>query len=127
MSRKTCTRCEEELLIENFYPQQQRGANGQVWKYFDSMCKSCRSQYTHKRRKQNKQKAIEYLGGLCADCEIIDDQVIYDFHHLDPTQKDYSFGKRNLSFEKMKVELDKCILLCSNCHRKRHKINAYNE
>lgn len=45
----------------------------------------------------------------------------YDFHHLDPNQKDFSIGKQSKSFAVIRSELDKCVLLCSNCHRKRHK------
>jgi len=73
--------------------------------------------------RENKRKAIDYLGGKCADCEVVYPPYVYDFHHLDMTEKEYNpsallSGTRN--FEKAKPELDKCVLLCSNCHRIRH-------
>jgi hypothetical protein len=71
--------------------------------------------------KEIKEKAIEYLGGKCTDCGLVDEPCVYDFHHLDPTQKEIAFGSRGgKSFESLKPELDKCVLLCANCHRKRH-------
>lgn len=42
-----------------------------------------------------------------------------EFHHLDPTKKDFIIS-RCFSLKKAKLELDKCILLCSNCHREVH-------
>lgn len=84
------------------------------------MCISCRSEYTIERRQRIKIQAIEYLGGQCADCELIDIPAVYDFHHLNPSEKEFSFGKIHRKFEAIKLELDKCVLLCSNCHRKRH-------
>jgi formate-dependent nitrite reductase cytochrome c552 subunit len=44
-----------------------------------------------------------------------------EFHHRDPTQKDFSLGHAKMTnFEKVKSELDKCDLLCANCHREEH-------
>ena len=45
-----------------------------------------------------------------------------DLHHLDPTDKevDISDVTRYWSWERLMVEIDKCIVVCSNCHRKIH-------
>mgnify|MGYP005855513707 CR=1 FL=1 len=45
-----------------------------------------------------------------------------DFHHLDPQKKDFNLGIAIIQWkwEKVKPELDKCILLCANCHRELH-------
>lgn len=118
---KTCKQCEVEKSLDDFYPGRQRGKSGQVWTYHDSLCKICRNDYQSERRRQIKRLAVEYLGGECQDCGLVDDSVVYDFHHLDPEQKDFSIGKQAKAFETIKTELDKCVLLCSNCHRKRHK------
>ena len=43
------------------------------------------------------------------------------FHHLDPSQKDFGIaGCHSKSFDKIKLELDKCILICQNCHHELH-------
>jgi hypothetical protein len=120
---KICKKCLHDKDDEEFYKQTQRGLKGEIWYYLDSYCKKCRIEYTVDRSRRIKTKAVEYLGGKCVDCGLIDDVCVYDFHHEDPTKKEFSFGQRGgISFEKIKPELDKCILLCSNCHRKRHSI-----
>ena len=72
-------------------------------------------------RRQRKLDALEYKGGMkCSRCgfsELVPD--CYAFHHRDPSKKDPSWGKmktNNASWEKLKQELDKCDVLCHNCH-----------
>ena len=44
-----------------------------------------------------------------------------DFHHIDPTKKEFAISKlKAYSFYKLKPELDKCVLLCKNCHAEYH-------
>ncbi len=70
---------------------------------------------------RTKLQAIEYKGGKCEHCGYDKCAAAMDFHHLDPDQKDFSLSQyRTRSFEDIKPELDKCILLCSNCHRELH-------
>lgn len=69
-----------------------------------------------------KQRSVEYMGGKCVDCGLITCEVcVYDFHHLDPTTKLFGVGSKlvvaTYSWEKIRAELDKCVLLCANCHR----------
>ena len=121
--RKVCKKCGVEKDESEFYSFYKRSKEdkSKKWKYLDSLCKKCRTEYSDERRRSIKIKAIEYLGGKCVDCGIVDDPCIYDFHHVDPTIKEIAFGTRGgKSFESLKSELDKCVLLCANCHRKRH-------
>jgi hypothetical protein len=68
-----------------------------------------------------KQQFIDYLGGSCKHCGYDKCPAALDFHHLDPSQKEFSIRSvKTRSFELVKEELDKCILLCSNCHREEH-------
>lgn len=118
---KQCTQCLKVFDLDCFYKQKQKSkSNATIWEYRDSMCKSCRSKYSSNRRREIKKEAIKYLGGKCIDCGTIDVPSIYDFHHLEPGKKDFSIGKQAKAFSSIKKELDKCVLLCSNCHRKRH-------
>ena len=73
------------------------------------------------RLREHKRKAVEYKGDKCFDCSKSFPDCVYDFHHLDPAEKDTNPSTllRN-GFDNAKVELNKCILLCSNCHRIRH-------
>jgi predicted HNH restriction endonuclease len=72
-------------------------------------------------KRSRKLQAIEYLGGVCLDCKQQFHPSVYEFHHRDPLLKDRDPSKTlGLSEAKMKSELDKCDLLCANCHRMRH-------
>ena len=118
---KICKTCQRKLSDNDFYIQTQRGKNGQTWKNLDSYCKDCRRQYQTDRRREIKKQAIEYLGGRCKHCGLETAHYeVYDFHHQDPNGKDYSVGQNSKCFETIKKELDKCVLLCSNCHRIEH-------
>ena len=71
-----------------------------------------------------KQQAVDYMGGKCADCSAAYPAAVYDFHHLNPAEKDMDPQKAlRSSWDKAKVELDKCVLLCANCHRIRHFVS----
>ena len=75
---------------------------------------------TEKRRKL-KEMAIEYKGGKCEKCGYDKCKSALEFHHLDPTQKDFGVGSGHTrSWDKIKKELNKCIMVCSNCHREIH-------
>lgn len=75
-----------------------------------------------KRRKKIRQMAVEYLGECCQICGYSKYIFALDFHHRDPKTKEFGLSERGLtrSWEKTKLELDKCILVCSNCHREIH-------
>jgi hypothetical protein len=74
------------------------------------------------RRRRLRLKAIEYGGGKCQLCGYRKCPHALSFHHLDPTKKDFGLSARGLtrSWEKMKPEIDKCILVCANCHAEIH-------
>jgi hypothetical protein len=84
-------------------------------------CKECCNRYTVVRQRELKQRAIDYLGGKCQKCGISGDTCIFDFHHKIPEEKDFDLARRKLSsFDTIKPELDKCMLLCACCHRLVH-------
>lgn len=71
-------------------------------------------------KKEKKKLLVEYKGGQCERCGYNKCINALEFHHLDPTQKDFAISSNSFSFDRMKQEVDKCILLCSNCHREEH-------
>ena len=93
--------------------------NPKVGKY---RCCKCMSEAVQRRREKLKKLSIEYKGGKCQHCGYNKCDAAMEFHHTDPTQKDFGIAQRGhtRSFERIKIELDKCILLCSNCHREEH-------
>ena len=72
-----------------------------------------------KRRRAIKALAIEYKGGRCQLCGYDKYQGALDLHHTDRKQKEFSISDKghSRSWERVKKELDKCILVCANCHR----------
>lgn len=71
------------------------------------------------RRTALKERAVAYLGGKCQQCGYNRSLAAFDFHHQDPFEKDFEISSV-LSWDRLQPELDKCILLCANCHREAH-------
>jgi hypothetical protein len=75
----------------------------------------------------NKEQLLKYKGNRCAGCGLEVGEIlrrygdvlrIFEFHHIDPSKKhpDYdNLIRRVLSTEQLD-EVDKCLLVCSNCH-----------
>lgn len=65
--------------------------------------------------------AIEYLGGKCIRCGHQGWAATFEFHHRDPSKKEFQISSGNTnSWNSIKKEVEKCDLLCSNCHREVH-------
>lgn len=75
-----------------------------------------------KRRKKIREMAIEYLGGECCLCGYKRCSAALDFHHQDESQKSFGLSQDGMtrSWTKTRQELEKCILVCANCHREIH-------
>lgn len=109
---RTCFNCKQTKPITDFYTKGTRLQN---------RCKSCFNSYCTQRWRDKKIAVITQFGNQCKDCKISYHPNVYEFHHLDPKQKEYSWHKMRLfSHQKMQKELNKCIMLCANCHRLRH-------
>ena len=73
------------------------------------------------RRLRNKQKAIDLLGGECQICGYNECIAALDFHHREGEKKEAKMSVLwHYSWKRIKKELDKCDLLCANCHRELH-------
>ena len=84
-------------------------------------CGDCHNKYTIAKARESKRKAVIYKGGGCAECGYNKCIAALEFHHINSKEKDPNFGKmKNWKFERIKEELDKCVLLCANCHREEH-------
>lgn len=85
-------------------------------------CSQCASEAVQKRRRKLKAMAVELKGGECVKCGYSKSNWALDFHHMDPKKKDFSFSHKGhtISWEKWKVELEKTILVCKNCHAEIH-------
>jgi hypothetical protein len=75
---------------------------------------------TYSWKKEAKKLLVEYKGGKCINCGYSNCVESLDFHHLDSKEKDFNISGKSYSLERLKNEVDKCVLLCSNCHREFH-------
>lgn len=76
-------------------------------------------------RRRAKEIGVEKLGGKCIKCGI-DKKYLLDFHHRNPAEKEGELSdfSKGYNLEKFFTELDKCDLLCANCHREFHYLNT---
>lgn len=81
-----------------------------------------RETYKHvkKWRATMKQRLVMSFGWACAICGLHDDPIVYDFHHINPEEKDGLITSKIRSWERVVLEARKCAMLCSHCHRKVH-------
>ena len=112
-NQRICLTCNTTKPQEEFY---KRG------KKFMCHCKDCFLEKNTIKRLKVKQKAVDYLGGKCSKCGYNKCLAALDFHHINPHEKDKDYTNFRLSFDKLKTELDKCVLLCANCHREEHHL-----
>lgn len=128
---RICPKCKQEKLAKVFSkdyrhnPPKRRGPCNTCCNIANLISREKnREQYNKKareRRNARKLRAISYKGGCCARCGGVFHTAAFDFHHLDPNEKEVDPGlMMGATDEVLFKELDKCILLCSNCHRELH-------
>nr|BDD44585.1 hypothetical protein 5 [bacterium] len=74
------------------------------------------------RRKKVRQMAVEYKGGKCEVCGYQRCIDALEFHHRDLSKKEFGISEKGYtrSWKRVMAELDKCIMICANCHRELH-------
>ena len=85
-------------------------------------CCQCNTESVIRRRHKIKEMSVEYKGGECEICGYKKYIGALQFHHLEPDKKDFHISQKghSRSWDKVKVELDKCMLVCANCHSELH-------
>lgn len=139
MENKKCTICKETYPSSAEYFYRDRGKKDG----YATPCKKCRSKRKKEWYKLNskkccekerkwrdalKKKCVEYKGSKCSVCGYGRCLAALDFHHIDPKEKSFDIGRVGINHykkwtEALKRELDKCVLICSNCHRELHYWN----
>lgn len=122
---KTCTVCNEQKTLENFYSN---GFSSAGTRKYKAACSTCEM----KKRSNNFYNYIsEYLNisnkeYRCCKCGYTNIFGALDFHHRDPKLKDFEVSEANKSMsfdtfmDTIAPEIDKCDILCPNCHRLEH-------
>jgi 5-methylcytosine-specific restriction endonuclease McrA len=65
-------------------------------------------------------KIKQVRGGKCMRCGYDKCLKALEFHHLDPSQKDFTISNDRFKLQDAVTESKKCILICSNCHKELH-------
>lgn len=116
---KICTQCHRELPLDQFHWRNKaRGTRR-------SECKDCHNAHMNQRNAQNRLFIHELKKQqCCAKCGETR-WYLLDYHHVDPTIKENTIARLMVHSNQQAVlkEIDKCILLCSNCHREFHYFN----
>ena len=74
-----------------------------------------------KSRNKRKEDMVHVMGDHCQLCGYNKCIIALEFHHINPSEKEFNFNKAiSMDWEKTRLELEKCILLCANCHREVH-------
>ena len=123
METKICTKCGKELPIEEFnWRNKAKGTRR-------SECKYCHTNYM-KNKYQEKKQAIQELKSECSCAKCGDKRgYLLDYHHLNPEEKETTVARMTsnyYSLEKIQQEINKCIVLCANCHREFHYLEKEN-
>ncbi len=112
---KRCRKCENVKPFIEFYSKSE-------WGRRYSVCSECCKSTSKIRRDSCKKWCVEYKGGKCQICGYNKCMRSLDFHHSDSSQKDYEISSNwKKSKEELIKELDKCILVCRNCHGEIHE------
>ena len=111
---KNCPRCKETKILKDEFSLQGNG-------YYYSWCKECQKENIYDRQIKRKIECVNYKGGKCIVCNYNKYIGSLDFHHLDPSQKEFNIARlKGYKLSTLSKELDKCVLLCKNCHSEFH-------
>lgn len=120
METKICTKCKKEFPIDQFnWRDKKKGTRR-------SECKFCHSNFM-KQKYQEKRNIIDELKSQCKCAKCGDNRsYVLDYHHINPEEKDEKISRmisNNYNLDKIEQEINKCIVLCANCHREFHFFN----
>ena len=103
-----------------------------TWTDLSEKSRKYRQEAVERFRKNRKLKLLEAKGGMkCSRCSY-NKQIpdVYEFHHRDPLEKDPQWGKmitNNHRLDVLLIEIEKCDLLCANCHREIHALQRLED
>jgi hypothetical protein len=110
-----CPKCEKLSPIKKFYMRR----NGQQPSPY---CIYHTHLETVSRQRRFKKQCVDYKGGKCYLCGYTKSINALHFHHRDPKIKEATISQlKSFNFERAKPELDKCDLVCANCHAELHE------
>ena len=128
--------CGQQIKNKDKYGRDKKYVNGHNGRKYDDpkqykrewRYRNRKTMYLHKLNYGRRRKGLvlELKGGECSNCSLKYDGTnasVFDLHHREPEQKEFMVNTRTLinnSWKKILVEIDKCDILCANCHRLNH-------
>lgn len=131
---KKCTTCSEKKDENDFSLQRRKMKNGESYFCRRSECRNCYNDYMRRylKNKESHKKLVKkskidrrkFISDLklkngCKRCGYNKCSAALHFHHINKNEKDFEISwaaNKGISVEKIQKEIDKCIILCSNCH-----------
>lgn len=126
---RTCARCQQSLPLEDF------GVHRREKGSLKHTCRPCTRAYGRDHYQRNKgdylEKARRWEAKMkalidaaknrpCTDCGQTFPPYVMDFDHLPGREKAFNVSAgRAIGLAKVQAEIDKCDLVCANCHRRR--------
>ena len=122
MNTKICSKCHKELPLSDFH---KNGFDTQGNQKYRGYCKNCANSIEKDRYKKKKDFANNQKR-KCVKCGETRTYVL-DFHHINKDDKDFTIGRmKKGDFNVIQNEIDKCVVLCANCHREFHYLERVN-
>lgn len=133
METKICRTCKIEKSIDDFlWRNKKKGLKHNecslCYKITRKKSYDNNKEYYYNKNKVKRNKTSEWYEEFKKDKKCLfcdeDESVCLDFHHINDETKDFNLANMRYStysINKIKKEIDKCIIVCSNCHRKIHK------
>ena len=116
---KICSKCKEEKPLSEYH---KNGFDRRGNQKYRGYCKEC-ARKIEAARYQAKKNFVNSQKKCCAKCGDTREYVL-DYHHKDPLEKEFTIGRASTrSQESLQEEIDKCVILCANCHREFHHLN----
>ena len=113
---KKCSKCNEIKLSTEFHKNGFDLSGNQRYKGY---CKKC-SNSLESLRYQRKKDFINNQKKQCLKCGNVRFYLL-DFHHREKDKKDFTICQyKKGSLELIQTEINKCVVLCANCHREFH-------
>lgn len=125
---KKCNTCNKQKEKSAFAQDKSQKDNLQ------KRCRQCKSEYnknhylnnknkykqnTKKQRQKVRDRVNELKNKPCADCKIWYPYYVMDFDHLKDKECRVAILMNNAGWDRIKAEIDKCEVVCANCHRER--------
>jgi hypothetical protein len=118
---KHCRKCNTVITKDNTKKCYRNIGLNEATIQLDTICRKCHNIQKNHRCERKIIRAKKFGGGKCVKCDYNKNFAALDFHHKENKVSNVSrLCLSDASWKRIQTEINKCILLCSNCHRELH-------